>query len=279
MSVRFGKKFPPTTKVYFQFQLPKQSSVVRLSGQVVWQDWNGRSGIQFMDVPKASRRLITDFLRPVLPPAQVQESVAGITVEMDDTLQAVGVGVVESNVEPSVEHRVEHHVEHRVEHRAEPRPEPSPERRPATRAERRPEPSPDRRTELRAQDNSELASAGVARVNAEAGNRRDQVRYACRLGAQVYRTGIAVPIHCCLTDLSAGGCYLEVSLPFSKGTSVEIVVHTHEIKLSLHGAVQASHPGFGMGIAFELKTEEERDQVNQLTDFVAASAEEAESSE
>jgi hypothetical protein len=34
-----------------------------------------------------------------------------------------------------------------------------------------------------------------------------------------------------------------------------------------------------MGIAFELKTEEERDQVNQLTDFVAASAEEAESSE
>jgi hypothetical protein len=134
---------------------------------------------------------------------------------------------------------------------------------------------------LRAQDkdNSELASAGVARVNAEAGNRRDQVRYACRLGAQVYRTGIAVPIHCCLTDLSAGGCYLEVSLPFSKGTSVEIVVHTHEIKLSLHGAVQASHPGFGMGIAFELKTEEERDQVNQLTDFVAASAEEAESSE
>ena len=275
MSVRFGKKFPPTTKVYFQFQLPQQSSIVRLSGQVVWQDWNGRSGIQFMDVPKASRRLITDFLRPVLPPAQVQESVAGITVEMDDTLQAVGVGVVESNVEPSVEHRVEHRIEHRAE------PEPSPERRPAPRAERCPEPSPDRRTELRAQDkdNSELASAGVARVNAEAGNRRDQVRYACRLGAQVYRTGIAVPIHCCLTDLSAGGCYLEVSLPFSKGTSVEIVVHTHEIKLSLRGAVQASHPGFGMGIAFELKTEEERDQVNKLTDFVAASAEEAESSE
>lgn len=274
MSVRFGKKFPPTTKVYFQFQLPQQSSLVRLSGQVVWQDWNGRSGVQFMDVPKASRRLITDFLRPVLPPEQVQESVAGIAVEMDDTLQAVGVGV-ESDVEPSVEH----HVEHRVEHRAEPRPEPSPEGRPAPRAERRAEPSPDRRIELRAQDNSELAGAGVARVNPEAGNRRDQVRYACRLGAQVYRTGIAVPIHCCLTDLSAGGCYLEVSLPFSKGTSVEIVVHTYEIKLSLHGAVQASHPGFGMGISFELRTEEERDQVKKLTDFVAASEEEAESSE
>ena len=283
MSVRFGKKFPPTTKVYFQFQLPQQSAVVRLSGQVVWQDWNGRSGIQFMDVPKASRRLITDFLRPVLPAAQVQESVAGVTVEMDDTLQAVGVGVVESSVEPSVEHHIEHHVEHhvqhQVEHRPEPRPATRPESRPAARAERRPEPGADRRAELRAEDNSELASTGVARVNPDAGNRRDQKRYACRLGAQVYRTGITVPIHCCLTDLSAGGCYLEVSLPFSKGTSVEIVVHTHEIKLNLRGVVQASHPGFGMGIAFELKTEEERDQVKKLTDFVAASAEEAESSE
>jgi CheY-like chemotaxis protein len=279
MSVRFGKKFPPTTKVYFQFQLPQQSSIVRLSGQVVWQDWNGRSGIQFMDVPKASRRLITDFLRPVLPAAQVQESVAGITVEMGDTLQTVGVGVVESNVEPSVEHRVEHHVEHRVEHHPEPRPERRPQPRPEPREERRPEPSPDRRAELRAQDNSELASAGVARVNPEAGNRRGKERYACRLGAQVYRVGIAVPIHCCLTDLSAGGCYLEVSLPFSKSTSVEIFVHTHEIKLKLRGLVQASHPGFGMGIAFELKTEEERDQVKKLTDFVAASAENSEDSE
>src|SRR3984957_5552218 len=165
MAVRFGKKFPPTTKVYFQFQLPQQSSIVRLSGQVVWQDWNGRSGIQFMDVPKASRRLITDFLRPVLPAAQVQESVAGVTVEMDDTLQAVGVGVVESSVEPSVEHHVEHHVQHQVEHRPEPRPATRPESRPAARAERRPEPGADRRAELRAEDNSELASTGVARGN------------------------------------------------------------------------------------------------------------------
>src|SRR5580698_4928658 len=250
MSVRFGKKFPPTTKVYFQLQLPQQSSIVRLSGQVVWQDWNGRSGIQFMDVPKASRRLITDFLRPVLPAAQVQESVAGVTVEMEEPLQAVSVGA-----EPQVEHRAEHRAETHKESRSE------------------------KRAEKRAESNSELASAVVTRVNTEGGNRRDKTRYSCRMGAQVYRTGIAVPNHCCLTDLSAGGCYLEVSLPFSKGTSVEIVVHTHEIKLSLRGAVQASHPGFGMGIAFELKTEEERDQVNKLTDFVAASAEEAESSE
>ena len=173
------------------------------------------------------------------------------------------MGAVESTLEPLVEVRRERH--------AEPSPKP--------RAERVVESGPDRRAEPRVEINSELASAGVARVNPEAGNRRDQVRYACRLGAQVYRTGISVPIHCCLTDLSAGGCYLEVSLPFSKGTSVEIIVHTHEIKLSLRGAVQASHPGFGMGISFEMKTTEECDQVKKLIDFVVASAEEAEKAE
>jgi hypothetical protein len=223
MSVRFGKKFPPTSKVYFQFKLPDQATAVRLSGQVVWQDWNGRTGIQFVDVPKTSRRLITDFLRPVLPAARVQESVAGVTVEMDEPLEAVGVGA-------------------------------------ETQGETSPVP----------------AGAGTARLRSEVGNRRDKIRYACRLGCQVYRTGISVPNHCCLTDLSAGGCYLEVPLPFEKGASVEIVVHTSEIKLRLRGTIQASHPGYGMGVAFELKTKDEREQVKKLTEFVAATAESSE---
>jgi PilZ domain len=121
----------------------------------------------------------------------------------------------------------------------------------------------------------EAASAGTssADVSSDPDNRRTKARYSCRLGAEVYRTGTSVPNHCCLTDLSSGGCYLEVSLPFPQGSSVEILVRTHEMKLRLRGAVQASHPGFGMGVAFELKTKEERENVKKLTDFVAATAE------
>src|ERR1700751_1012146 len=33
MAVRFGKKLPPTSKVYSQFRLPQQTQSVRLSGQ------------------------------------------------------------------------------------------------------------------------------------------------------------------------------------------------------------------------------------------------------
>jgi len=63
LAMHFGKKLPPSGKVYFQFQLPGQNSSVRLSGQVMWQDWNGRAGIQFKDVPQASRRLLKEWLQ------------------------------------------------------------------------------------------------------------------------------------------------------------------------------------------------------------------------
>jgi hypothetical protein len=53
---------------------------------------------------------------------------------------------------------------------------------------------------------------------------------------------------------------------------VEIVVRTYELKLRLRGIVQAAHPGYGMGIAFELKTKEEQGNVKKLTDYVAATS-------
>ena len=231
MQVRFGKKIPPTGKVYFQFKLPEQATTVRLSGQLIWQDWNGRAGVQFVDVPKASRRLLTDFLSVNLPAGGSQEErLPDVTVEMEEPLQLATVSVAEqthgdgkSSAAPQVSHE---------------QAKPSHSDRPAETSDR--------------------------------DNRRTQKRYACRLGAEVYRTGISVPNHCCLTDLSEGGCYLEVSLPFAAGSSVEIVVRTYEMKLRLRGTVLASHPGYGMGISFELKTQEERENVKKLTDFVAA---------
>jgi CheY-like chemotaxis protein len=235
MSVCFGRKVPPTGKVYFQFQLPEQKSSVRLSGQVMWQDWNGRAGIQFIDVPKTSRRLMTEFLDVHLPKmskqngndAEVdfadsqQENVSSIAVEMEEPLP------VSSAAEQTHGH---------------------------------------------AHSSSKSGAAAAPAAIADNDNRRAQTRYSCRIGAEVYRTGTSVPNHCCLTDLSSGGCYLEFTLPFPSGTSVELLVRTHEMKLRLRGVVQASHPGFGMGIAFELDSKEGRANVQKLTDFVAANA-------
>lgn len=225
MQVQFGKKLPPTSKVYFQFKLPNQSSSVRLSGQVIWQAWNGRAGIQFVDVPKTSRRLLTEFLSVSLPAETPQERFPDVTVVMEEPLQLETVSVAEQTHGSRATGQA---TQEAVTHEAAPAQASDPD------------------------------------------NRRTQARYACRLGAEVYRTGTSVPNHCCLTDLSSGGCYLEVPLPFPQGSSVEILVRTHEMKLRLRGLVQASHPSFGMGVAFELKTKEGRENVKKLTDFVAS---------
>jgi CheY-like chemotaxis protein len=226
MSVQFGKKLPPTSKVYFQFKLPGQNTSVRLSGQVVWQDWNGRAGVQFVDVPKTSRRILTDFLTVNLPKECEQEQLPDVTVEVDEPFQLATVSVAEQTHGSANLAAVAYDTANLVEEKAA--------------------------------------------TQSDTDNRRTQARYACRLGAEVYHTGTSVPNHCCLTDLSSGGCYLEVSLPFPQGSPVEIVVRTHEMKLRLRGNVQASHPGYGMGVAFELKTKEEQMNVKKLHDFVAA---------
>jgi CheY-like chemotaxis protein len=222
MSVLFGKKLPPTSKVYFQFTLPGQRSSVRLSGVVIWQDWNGRGGVQFVDVPKTSRRLMTEYLGAHRP-GEVKQELPEVTVEVEEPLQVTHSFSAQASEVEAAEDKME----------------------------------------------DATCSTAVA-VEPDPNNRRTQTRYSCRLGAEVYRTGSSVPTYCCLTDLSGGGCYLEVPLPFAKGSDVEILVRTHELKLRVRGVVQASHPGYGMGISFELKTKEEQLNVKKLTDFVAA---------
>ena len=73
-----------------------------------------------------------------------------------------------------------------------------------------------------------------------------------------------MPNRCVLSDISAGGCYVETTEPFPVGAAVEIIVRTLAMKLRVQGVVQVAHPGFGMGVKFTLKTAEQREQVEHL---------------
>jgi len=66
LSLQSEHKLPPRCKLYFQFNLPSSPTLVRLSGEVVWQDSAGRVGIRFADVPQSSRRILRDWLRESL---------------------------------------------------------------------------------------------------------------------------------------------------------------------------------------------------------------------
>ena len=107
-------------------------------------------------------------------------------------------------------------------------------------------------------------SAGLGLLSASAPDRRNLSRRPCCLGAEVYRDGSNVPHRCTLSDISSGGCYVETTEPFPKGTVLTIVVRTHELKLCVAGKVQSTHPGFGMGIHFHLTSADERAQVQEL---------------
>ncbi len=117
------------------------------------------------------------------------------------------------------------------------------------------------------------ADRGLSRLRSSPGNRRGQSRHSCRLGADVYRMGIAVPTRCSLTDISSGGCYVEMTTPFPPGTRVEIVVRTENMKLRTQGVVQSTHPAFGMGVQLSLKTAEDHDQVQSLICLLEQSGE------
>ena len=61
-AIQCERKLPPAAKVYFQFTLPGHKKVVRLAGEVAWQDSSGRVGIHFVDVPQTSRKLLKEWL-------------------------------------------------------------------------------------------------------------------------------------------------------------------------------------------------------------------------
>ena len=201
----------PDCRVYFQFALPGHTSLIRLSGEVVWRDASGRVGMRFVTVPTSSRRVLTNWLKNNAPSQTSAPQVPRTTAPIPKTSA------------PAPKHA------------------------------------------------SENTDRPAARLRSNSGNRRGQSRHACRLGADVYRMGVPVPNRCSLTDISAGGCYVEMPTPFPSGTNVEIVVRTHEMKVRMSGVVQSVHPGFGMGVKLNLNSPEDNDHLQSLIRLLSES--------
>jgi hypothetical protein len=199
IAIHSQDKMPPPCRVYFQFTLPGQPAAVRLSAEVIWQDWRGRVGLHFAHVPKASRKVLDEWLRKN-PNRRLEKS---------KTTLGRPEHFVLSSLEPKI-------------------------------------PAP--------------VSAAISSED----ERRAQARRACRLGVNVYRPEGSVLQHCTLTDVSAGGCYIETTVPLAVGTRLGIEVRTQDWKLHIQGKVRSTHLGFGMGVEFRAKTPEDKDHVRQI---------------
>ncbi len=72
------------------------------------------------------------------------------------------------------------------------------------------------------------------------------------------------PVSCKLTDLSLGGCYLEIASPFPVRTKIVLSMKVGEMELRAEGAVRVMHPDTGMGVAFKQTTPEQRIHVEKF---------------
>ncbi|HEX3820125.1 MAG TPA: PilZ domain-containing protein [Candidatus Sulfotelmatobacter sp.] len=72
------------------------------------------------------------------------------------------------------------------------------------------------------------------------------------------------PIRCQLTDLSLGGCYLEISSPFPASSRVTLSMRAAHVEVRAQGVVRVMHPEKGMGVEFTQATPEHRAAVEKF---------------
>jgi hypothetical protein len=95
-------------------------------------------------------------------------------------------------------------------------------------------------------------------------DRRVHPRLKCTNSVEIYPAGAPAPIRSRTSDISLGGCFLEMPNPLPKGTQIRIALWVKEFKLWANGEVVTSTPGFGIGIKFTSITEQDRNQLKQF---------------
>ena len=78
------------------------------------------------------------------------------------------------------------------------------------------------------------------------------------------------PIRCQLTDLSLGGCYLEISSPFPVSSRVVLSMRAGGVEVRAQGLVRVMHPDKGMGVEFTQATPEHRSAVEKFLGVLSA---------
>jgi c-di-GMP-binding flagellar brake protein YcgR len=76
------------------------------------------------------------------------------------------------------------------------------------------------------------------------------------------------PIRCQLTDLSLGGCYLEISSPFPASSRVTLSMRAGTAEVRAQGVVRIMHPDKGMGVEFTQATPEHRAAVEKFLEVL-----------
>jgi hypothetical protein len=97
-----------------------------------------------------------------------------------------------------------------------------------------------------------------------ASERRQNPRYKCAGSAQFRVKDSDVRTWGTLTDLSTGGCYVEMTATFPVGSTVDLVLELNGVRAQVKGEVRVSYPCLGMGIAFREVSDEDRIRLHEM---------------
>jgi hypothetical protein len=82
------------------------------------------------------------------------------------------------------------------------------------------------------------------------GEQRDNTRYKCQGNVEFVTEDSGVRTFAKLTDISFGGCYVEMTATSVPGAAVHLVIEVSGIRFRVQGVVKTSDPCLGMGILF-----------------------------
>lgn len=83
--------------------------------------------------------------------------------------------------------------------------------------------------------------------------------------------GMDVPMRLETTDVSLGGCYVEMAFTLDIGTKLDMVFWLGAQKIVTAGIVVTRHPQIGNGIEFKGMSSHDRDMLRRFQDSLEAS--------
>lgn len=81
-------------------------------------------------------------------------------------------------------------------------------------------------------------------------DRRLHRRYTVQVPIELREDGSDVPLRLETTDLSRGGCYLQLMMTLPLGTYLKATLWLEQTPIRIRGRVVTRHPQFGNGIMF-----------------------------
>ena len=89
-------------------------------------------------------------------------------------------------------------------------------------------------------------------------DRRQSIRVKCSVSGELHPAEQPV-IWGRISDLSVGGCFVEMPIPLKVDTSFEIALWLGDIKLRVKGEVASAAPGYGIGVRFVNTSQQDRE--------------------